>query len=358
MIDESKVLHYFRFKMPCFTRLVLLLLLATRVTDCFHHGFRQQVGSHTAPNNRVISTQRESSAQEQAENVEKSLSILACGPPEILKELKVGDSLRLPSTPVEITRIAFEPGIFTLRKFLPFSEEREALMDEAVDCGMENAETKSGQVLHRTKSSVAWIYDEGESVGQDVASFMTGFVSRLFLHEDLLSCERYEPEGVQVVRYTTGGKFDVHHDADNRVVTVLSYLNGIAGTWFPFARVAPPEATEGDEGPPAMALEGVGMTEGKNPGQDGIWIVGNEYKASDENNQHIVRVEAGDAVVFYNYEFNEESGAPIMAWRSLHAGMPTNHEKWIATNWIGSDLLCKRRRHCHSKEERNADPVK
>jgi hypothetical protein len=70
--------------------------------------------------------------------------------------------------------------------------------------------------------------------------------------------------------------------------------------------------------------------------------VGDEYESKDDNdNPHVVRVRAGDAVVFYNYEYNEEISGPIMSWRSLHAGMPASQEKWIATNWFSSDLMEK-----------------
>jgi hypothetical protein len=46
----------------------------------------------------------------------------------------------------------------------------------------------------------------------------------------------FELESLQVAHYyRNGGKFDMHHEGFYHVVTALTYVNGIAGTWFPFA---------------------------------------------------------------------------------------------------------------------------
>ena len=273
--------------------------------------------------------------------VDNQLAQLALKPPEVLGKLELGASLELPASPVEIVRVGVAPDIFLFRNFLPYDNDRQALIQEAVASGLEDAETKSGTVLHRTNSSVAWIHqpeDQQElSEGQIIASFMTDFVSQFFLSEKFLESDRFEPESLQVACYTQGGKYDLHHDGFGRVVTVLSYLNGVAGTWFPFAKLSQLTAADNEECPPKMTLEGTGMVDGKVPGEHGIWVVGEEYEG-DTTDPHIVKVCAGDAVVFYNYEFDVGYGAPIMALRSIHAGMPTCREKWIATNWISSDL--------------------
>lgn len=265
----------------------------------------------------------------------------AIQPPEMLRELEMGESLHLISTPIEITRIATKPDMYLFRNFLPYSEDRQALIEAATANGLEDAETKSGHVLHRTKSSVAWISpDEGDLPGHQVAAFMSDFTSDAFLSKEHLGSNQFNSENLQIARYTRGGKFDVHHDGFGRIITVLTYLNGIAGTWFPFAQRSEIGAADDTEYPPKMTLEGKGMTEGKIPGEHGIWIVGDEYEG-DLASPHIVRVSAGDAVVFYNYEFDQEHGCPIMSWRSLHAGMPASSEKWIATNWIQSDMVAQ-----------------
>jgi hypothetical protein len=349
--------------------LLILLLFATASTDAFlpaHHGFtrgqgRSRIAYRYATTSAASSTTRVAGhdevvppsilVDEQEDRVQADNSaLLACRPPEMLHELDVGETLSLQSTPIEITRVASKPDIFVLRNLLPDPTDRDALISEAAPTGLEDAETKAGHVVHRTKSSVAWVYpaldDKSSSAGKDVASFMTGFCTQLFLNENLLECDDYEPEdAVQIAQYTKGGRFDLHHDAYGRIVTVLTYLNGIAGTWFPFAQMIPRSENADnvdDEEPPVMTLGGVGMTDGKVPGQDGVWIVGDEYESKDDNdNPHVVRVRAGDAVVFYNYEYNEEISGPIMSWRSLHAGMPASQEKWIATNWFSSDLMEK-----------------
>ena len=272
---------------------------------------------------------------------------LAFQPPQMLRELKLGEQLHLPSTPLEIIRVSVVPDIFVFRNFLPYDQDRQALMQEAIASGLEDAETKSGHVLHRSQSSVAWIHvvvDETEltttTAGQQIASFMTDTVPQIFLSETLLESNRFDPETLQVAHYTKGGKFDLHHDGFGRVVTVLTYLNGVAGTWFPFAKLSEITAADKEECPPQMTLEGTRMTEGKVPGKHGIWVVGDEFEGDPPTDPHIVKVCAGDAVVFYNYELDVGyGGAPTMAWRSLHAGMPASREKWIATNWIHTDFV-------------------
>jgi hypothetical protein len=43
-------------------------------------------------------------------------------------------------------------------------------------------------------------------------------------------------EDLQVLQYGIGGEFVLHHDGEPRVLTVIYYLNGVGGTWFPLAR--------------------------------------------------------------------------------------------------------------------------
>jgi 2OG-Fe(II) oxygenase superfamily len=250
---------------------------------------------------------------------------LYLGPPPPLDEMKVGE-MYVPFDPLQIVKLANDPPIFFLRNFLT-AMDCEELIEQVSEQGMDTAETKSGVVRHRVKSSVAWIAPDHSIV----ADFMTCLSARLFLHDQLL--ENYSsvhPESVQVVRYDETGKFDLHHDGFNRTVTVLTYLNGVAGTWFPYIG-APVEEM------PTMTLENRGMLNGRVPGRDGLCILGATQPNIPKSLDHTVRVNAGDAVVFYNYETEEERDNMFMSWRSIHCGLPATETKWIATNWFRLD---------------------
>ena len=96
-------------------------------------------------------------------------------------------------------------------------------------------------------------------------------------------------------------------------------------------------------------------------GEDGLLVVGSEYETNEEDdvstiasgmNNHVVKVNPGDAIVFYSYDWIESYDAndnidqlvdrdgppptgPIMNFRALHTGLTTEKsEKWIATNWF------------------------
>ena len=111
------------------------------------------------------------------------------------------------------------------------------------------------------------------------------------------------------------------------------------------------------------------------PGKDGILIVGSEEKRGststtatediddddDDHHHNVIQVLPGDAIAFYNYECNSSSSSSSKptnkfvykkSWRCLHSALPTkSEEKWIATNWIESELLS-------SKQFRNRDTKK
>ena len=99
-----------------------------------------------------------------------------------------------------------------------------------------------------------------------------------------------------------------------------------------------------DDVPPKIVFDG-SLTQDKVPGKDGVLVADPSFLRQleeqttttttiVEEGPTVVSVSAGDAVVFYNYEYNEELESSIMSWRSLHCGMPAQKEKWIATNWI------------------------
>jgi hypothetical protein len=245
--------------------------------------------------------------------------------------------------------------------------QNNALMKYALENDMEYSGTSAGDVVkQRVGSYTGWIYPdptedydghcflEDDSINaKNAAGYMTELSRFLFVPDDLNTMmESYSAEALQVVRYEIGGQYDVHHDGMNRFLTVLTYLNGVAGTWFPYAIVKNDQQSSVDvsswnvDDLPSMNSGNVAHD--KTPGQDGLLIVshlqdvmpsGNRFPTSSNN---VLRIEKGDAVVFYNYDwienFNGEDDipqtGPIINWRSIHSGTRTTEEKWIATNWF------------------------
>uniref|UniRef100_A0A7S4K5A1 Uncharacterized protein n=1 Tax=Odontella aurita TaxID=265563 RepID=A0A7S4K5A1_9STRA len=141
------------------------------------------------------------------------------------------------------------------------------------------------------------------------------------------------------------------------------YLNGRAGTWFPYARTDDAENAAADSEDvhdkdgsddddasmiiPVMVMEGEDMADNRVPGRDGLvvlveddplpmivgdddplpMIVGDDDddERRGQEDRHVARIRRGD------------SDEPVMDWTSLHAGMPTEEEKWITLNWIRYD---------------------
>ena len=111
--------------------------------------------------------------------------------------------------------------------------------------GMEYSGTSSGDVVsQRLNSYTSWIYPDDDSGkycseessesatvddGKDIARYMTELSAALFCPSFESSSFSWKAEPLQVVRYEVGGKYDIHHDGYNRFLTVLTYLNGVAG---------------------------------------------------------------------------------------------------------------------------------
>lgn len=70
-------------------------------------------------------------------------------------------------------------------------------------------------------------------------------MANLFLSSGVRSNPSASVEDLQVLRYGVGGEFVLHHDGDPRILTVVYYLNGVGGTWFPLARTS--DAVEGED---------------------------------------------------------------------------------------------------------------
>lgn len=258
------------------------------------------------------------------------------GPPEPLADMQVGDQWS-PFEPLVLEKVADDLPMFVLRNFVPPSE-RQAIVERAASKGLREGQTtkqKSNlpqdEVKHRKGSSVAWLpQDESET-----ADVLTRVAAHLFVHPDLLDDDDDDdytiyPENLQVVHYKRTGRFLLHHDGLNRTVTVLTYLNGVAGTWFPFVGAA-------DDDVPTTSLRDTSvLLQGRRPGHDGLCIVGHDdddLRGEDASTPAVVSVRPGDAVVFFNYAPSRQYGK-IWNWRSLHCGLPAVQPKWIATNWF------------------------
>ena len=255
------------------------------------------------------------------------------GPPEPLKSLQVGQSLDAFRLVVDddddrvdfsIERVANSPHIFLLRNFLTSSEcnQIQALAEEG---GMKTAETVTkGDTSSRKNCSVAWI----PSSGPDGSSLVSGLVAstvNIFLSDVVKSRPSAGVENMQILKYGVGGEFVHHQDGDARVFTVIYYINGVGGTWFPLADRNDGEIPKNKAG----VLE---LVENLEPGKHGIFLKGDSSNSAQEgnNNKHTVFVNKGDAVAFYNYR---DEGSAQLDWAALHCGSPTDETKWIANHW-------------------------
>jgi len=257
------------------------------------------------------------------------------GPPERLASLGIGHSISIPHPfggeheSVNIKRLSRDPDIFLLQNILACDEMRLALRNSALEQGLKVAGTrKSDENAIRKNSYLAWIdAEEVEPEGElsNIMSNMGRFVVDAFVHESLRNeWDLYELESIQVAKYDEGGRFDEHHDGFGRFVTVLSYLNGIGGTYFPYAQT--------NEGKPAneFVISNV-------PGRNGLLVTGHEgstpYFSHESEESAVVQIQPGDAVAFYNYNV----GGRILS--SVHSSLSVPSEKWIATNWLRSEKL-------------------
>jgi hypothetical protein len=340
-------------------------------------------------------------------------------PPPYLNDLAVGECVHLGDN-IRIVKVSHSPPIFYLPQFLHAMDCRTIIDAVAGNIMVSSAaETKQGVVEHRTGSTVAWLGDldehEDHGDGDDgahhhggensvietktkrekddddptrhatmVAGYLQHLTAHLFLPHATSSVDA---ERLQVVRYDAQGRYDLHHDGYDRTVTVLTYLNGVAGTWFPFVDKEVHDDNDEDDDVfiPTMQLGNENMLNGRVPGRDGLCFVGREDNtivppargAEEHDGDHtnrVVRVDAGDAICFYNYQpfvvppndqddqrrrrrrpgnattadnngagYDDDAGDNddatkniIMAWKTLHCGLPAPTTKWIATNWLSA----------------------
>jgi hypothetical protein len=279
------------------------------------------------------------------------------GPPEPLKSLEVGQSVNAfrsvvvtPSSPDDnddeqhqedeqridftIERVANTPNIYVLRSFVtPF--ECEQIQTLAKERGMKMAETiTKNDTKSRKNCSVAWL----PSAGPDASSIVSGLVTstaNIFLSNSVKSHTTAGVEDLQVLKYDIGGEFVHHHDGDCRILTVIYYINGVGGTWFPLADEDCASGTNNNNLPKnkAKALE---LAEDLVPGEHGILLTGSG--GGGDSGTRAVRVNKGDAAAFYNYL---DEGSAQLDWTALHCGLPSEKDetKWIANHWYRLNVL-------------------
>ena len=283
--------------------------------------------------------------------------------------------------PFQVRRLSHTPHIFHLSNFLSETERMTLLWSTRNDpkevfyYAQNNTLNKGRMHCH-----VSWLKPYfAQGLSGKLAQDSARLVFSEALHTGKGGAGQYEQ--LQIVRYTKAGKFDLHHDLAHRAVTVLYYLNGVAGTWFPLAQQAPQPPIQQSlkehlESPlpqpplpqPHSLQEALDLIKSHKltPEKDGILVVGNGSFNShngdhdDEDKQHaqdtaaVVHIQPGDAIVFYNYDttvpmitdsHNQEFNTKAKVdWRAIHAGLPVLNapEKCIATHWFqGGDFVVK-----------------
>ena len=315
--------------------------LVSLAFSCAAHATRQKMHSNnslkrfsTLDTIAVVDTSSETLAS----------SFNPIGPPDFLSNLSVGQSIC--SHRKNITRLSSSPDIYLVKDLIP-AEDRQALMQAAQSQGMKIAGTRSSHENTIRKNSYLTWFDPysiittddddwrgaaGDTIFKSRSCFAHAVMNDRMNNADMGVCFA---EDLQVAKYDKDGRFDYHHDGYSRYLTVLSYLNGVGGTYFPFGGMS-------DE------LEGIDFTNEDEVSvlsfkrkleKCGILVVGEEgpnayLQSAFVKPKQVVQIEAGDAIAFYNYM---PGGQKDM--RILHCSLPVPTEKWIATAWFRSDAL-------------------
>lgn len=237
----------------------------------------------------------------------------------ILEKLKCGDSILGYRTTenghhnVTVERVACVPPIFLLRDFVT-ADECDAIQSTVTT--MEPAQTASGlqEEVTRKNSFVAWL-------GNDEANGLIGRLADAGRRLMLVPAPSLGVEDMQVVRYSSSGEYKLHHDGNDRILTVLYYLDGEGETWFPLAR----QRDEDSAKRPQTRQEALYRTEGLKPGVDGVVV---SASLSTKTNASIP-ISRGDAVAFFSY-LNDGS----MDWNAIHSGLPARNEKIVANHFF------------------------
>mmetsp|Transcript_34750 Transcript_34750/g.72325 ORF Transcript_34750/g.72325 Transcript_34750/m.72325 type:complete len:286 (-) Transcript_34750:210-1067(-) len=229
----------------------------------------------------------------------------ALGIPQHLASLQVGENIQGLAQDISLEKVSNKPPIFVLRNVLS-SSQCESLAASVAE--FEPAKTKIplNDDVKRKLSSVGWLDNALGSITHSLAKEC---------HQILLPNQTFDSdrgvEPMQVVRYEEHGEYILHHDSNQRLLTVLYYLNGQGETWFPLA--------DGADEYPTNLYEALESSKQKDPADSGV-LVSCEGRG--------VQVQQGDAVAFFNY-FEDGS----VNWKSIHAGLPTSSPKLVANHW-------------------------
>ena len=245
-------------------------------------------------------------------------------PPEPLYSMPIGSSIRAfrknskdenSNSDFQVVKVCQDPPIFVLRNLLS-PEDCQRIQQEATNLSMGPAETVTkGDFQSRKHCTVAWI-QEMESDPPLVLPLARG-LAHLFVSEDIRKDPCSGIEDLQVLHYEEGGEYVLHHDSETRALTIIYYLNGNAGTWFPLAGSKLPR--------PLHKVQAMRQCQSLYPEQHGICVGGERLP-----------INAGDAVAFYNYL---DDGSGMLNWRAIHTGLPAKGSKWIANHWFRSGGL-------------------
>jgi hypothetical protein len=239
------------------------------------------------------------------------------GIPPILNHLQCGDSIigyrDNGQHNVTVERCSFSPPIFILRNFCT-TQECDDILQSTPTSTMKPAQTAFGikDEITRKKSFVTWL-------GNNAANATVGRLANAGRQLLLVPARSLGVEDLQVVRYESSGEYTLHHDGNDRVLTVLYYLNGEGETWFPLAN------RELDNRP-SSRQEALAAAEGLRPGIDGVLI---SSSSSSSQTSGCVPIRRGDAVAFYSFFQN---GTPD--WSAIHSGLPASSEKIIANHFF------------------------
>lgn len=228
------------------------------------------------------------------------------GIPLHLDDMPVADAIQpMENLDVIVEKLSSKPPIFVLRNFMS-SDECQEIMDSALVLEPAQVVSSASSGHERKHSMVGWLENAPGTLPRELARRA---------HSILLAGQVFHGsrgvEPLQVVRYEQGGEYVLHQDGNQRLLTVLYYINGVGETWFPLAdSVLEPQTR-------AQALFQCRSLE---PGRDGVLVSG-EGRGTTVNK--------GDAIAFFNY-FTDGT----CDWCAIHAGLPVSTTKWISNHWF------------------------
>ncbi|CAJ1946336.1 unnamed protein product [Cylindrotheca closterium] len=253
----------------------------------------------------------------------------------------------------EVFHLSNTPEIFLLRNYIS-TLERYTIQwngrNHPKEATVYDSNDATSKTSGRSRSNVSWL---PPWAANGIPLTLARCSAQLLLSPELKGCNSRGAmalcEPMQLVHYDSKGEFILHHDAMGRAVTVLSYLNGVGGTWFPLANL------DRKYGPiPRNKLDTLQMIEELDlkPGKDGLLLAtaGHHDGLEEEyDNDCIVHIHPGDTVAFYNYNgpnnqvTNDESRDLCdVDWSAIHAALPAKEEKFIATLWYQGGPLIRR----------------